>query len=450
MLKIKIYLACFATFFLWANAYSQCISGNCDNGWGKMKDEKGRVYQGHFLNNQKHGKGTFTYSNGDKYEGNWANGLQNGYGIRFFPNGKAQGGIWEKGKLIKPDANIQVVMECISGDCKNGEGKSRDAKGRVYKGQFKNNAYEGYGILTYPSGDIFKGMFVRGLPDGGGSYYYQNGHTDTGDWEQGRLKGGKIRIWALIVGVAEYPNYQPLTYTTEDAKKIYAFFRSPEGGAVPENQIKLLTNKQATSINIQNEMADLFEKADTNDLIIFYYAGHGIEGAFVPYDSDGKKENLLSHAVVNTLLSDSPAKFKFCIADACHSGSYSLSYNDYKANGYKMGEAASRSNADARDKIKEFYNSFANVKGGLAVMMSSAAEEVSLEATKLKQGVFSYFFIQGMRGNADENENGIVTVTELHNYINSQVQSFTFKYQNPNMFGDYDKNMPVGLVTKKK
>jgi hypothetical protein len=450
MLKKLNVIAGLALMFLSVNAQAQCISGNCDNGWGKHRDDKGRVYEGHFLNNQKHGKGTLRFTNGDKYEGNWRNGLQNGYGIRFFANGKAEGGTWENGKLTKPDTGIRTVMECLSGDCKNGEGSSRDAKGRVYRGQFKNNAYEGYGILTYPNGDIFKGMFVRGLPNGGGSYFYQNGHTDTGEWEQGKLKGGKIRVWALVVGVAEYPKFSPLTYTTEDAKKIYAFFRSPDGGAVPDNQIKLLLNKEATADNIVLEMGNLFEQADSNDLIIFYYAGHGVEGAFVPYDSDGKKENLLSHAVVNSLLSDSPAKFKFCIADACHSGSYSISYNDYKSNGYKMGEAASRSGVDSRNRIKEFYSSFANVKGGLAVMMSSAAEEVSLEATKLKQGVFSYFFIQGMRGNADENENGIVTVSELHNYISSQVQNFTFKYQNPNIFGDYDKNMPVGLVQKKK
>jgi uncharacterized caspase-like protein len=83
------------------------------------------------------------------------------------------------------------------------------------------------------------------------------------------------------------------------------------------------------------------------------------------------------------------------------------------------------------------------------MMMSSAAEEVSLEAAKLKQGVFSYFFIQGMRGSADENENGIITVKELFDYVSQQVKSFTYGFQTPNVFGDYDTGMPVGTAARK-
>lgn len=432
-----------------ASLFAQCLSGNCDNGWGRHRDSKGRIYEGHFKNNKKEGKGTIVYSNGDRYEGGWKADLPEGFGIRFLPDGSAKGGAWEKGELVKPDNNIRRATECLSGNCKTGSGKSKDAKGRIYEGDFKKSTYEGFGTLRYSNGEYYKGMFKHGLPNGKGSYYYQDGHVDSGDWSNGRLQTAQMRVWALVVGVAEYKHITPLTYTTDDAKKVYGFFRSPEGGAVPDTRIKLLLNKDATALNIQNTMADLFEKADTNDLVIFYFAGHGQEGGFLPIDFDGKDKNILHHAVVNALMMDSPAKFKLCIADACHSGSYSLSYNDFKTSGYVMPPTVAARTLSARDKIKEFYSSFSNIKGGFAMMMSSAAEEVSLEASKLKQGVFSYFFIQGMKGSADDNENGIITVKELFDYVSQQVKSFTYGFQTPNVFGDYDTNMPVGTAARK-
>jgi hypothetical protein len=378
------------------------------------------------------------YSNGDRYEGEFNNNLPDGFGIRISTNGAANGGTWDKGALVEADPNIRVAKECLRGDCKNGPSKLRDYKGRIYEGEFKNHQIEGYGILSYANGDVYKGMFQKGLPHGKGTYFYKNGHTDMGEWSMGKFQNQSMRIWAVVVGVADYPNFPKLTYTIDDAKKVYGFFRSPEGGAIPAERIRLLLDKDATRENILNATMELFQKADSTDIIIFYFAGHGIEGAFVPYDYDNTESTLLHHNLVHQDFLDSKAKFKLCIADACHSGSYKDALD---------GEVATRS---ARDQIKAHYKSFENVKGGLAIIASSAPEEVSLEATKLKQGVFSYFFILGLKGQADENENGIITATELYTYIHKHVQSYTYKFQKPLIFGDFDPDMPIGITHKHK
>ncbi|MDC0230498.1 caspase family protein [Aureispira] len=441
-----------------------CIEGNCKNGWGIFEYFVGDIYQGryegYFSNSKRNGKGIFYYSNDDKYQGSWVNGRPDGLGAKISKGGKIKSGIWSKGKLTAR-LKKELIIQCLSGTCTDGLGKSKDNYGNIYKGTFLNGQYSGYGEMTYNNGERFKGIWQKGVPHGQGSYYFRNGHVNTGKFESGKYAENKMKIWALIVGVADYPYFNNLSYTTQDAKLVYSFLRSIEGGAVPENQIKLLLDNDATAFNIMNTAADLYEQSDSNDLILFYFAGHGKNGAFLPSDYDGNEGNLLHHGLINSLLKDSPAKYKLCAIDACHSGSFDinlvLSYKDYlnsyKTNGEDALVTLTRSTKSIRERIKDYYNSFNGIKSGLAVIMSSASEEISLEANKLKQGVFSYYFIQAMKGAAniaDENgkKDNLIDITELFQFIEKNVRTFTFGFQHPLIYGQYDKHMPIGLLKR--
>lgn len=442
-----------------------CVEGNCENGWGIYEYYVGKTYQGHYEGNfkegKRHGKGQFTYANGDKYDGEWAEGRPNGLGARVTKNGKVKYGKWESGKLVERIKN-KVELDCMVGNCKEGYGKAKDEIGNVYNGAFAKGSYNGFGEMKYANGDRYKGYFINGVPHGKGSYYFKNGHVDTGEFFEGKYTHNKMKIWAVIVGVADYENFSDLNFTRNDAQNVYAFFRSVEGGAVPAEQMALLLDKEATAFNITNTAAELFEQADTNDLIIFYFAGHGKNGAFLPVDYDGKKGNMLHHGIVNSLLKDSPAKYKLCVADACHSGSFDMNsvmaYQDYLQAYKETGEtdlvAATRSTKNVRERIKNYYKSFDNVKGGLAVVMSSASEEISLEANKLEQGVFSYYFIQALKGAANQadekgKKDAVIDINELYKFIDKNVRNFTYGFQHPHIYGEYDNQMPVSLLKVK-
>ena len=70
----------------------------------------------------------------------------------------------------------------------------------------------------------------------------------------------------------------------------------------------------------------------------------------------------------------------------------------------------------------------------------------SVSFLSMKQGIFSYALVQGLSGRADVDQNSIITVTELFDYLYKQVRKHTFKFQNPIITGSYDENMPVGIV----
>lgn len=439
-----------------------CTEGNCTNGWGIYEYYIGEIYQGryegYFKDGLRNGKGKFIYANQSKYEGNWQAGKPHGPGAKISKSGKIKSGIWSEGKFVQR-LSREHSLECLVGNCKEGYGKSKDNLGNIYSGEFSNGKYDGYGEIRYYNGDKYKGYWQENKAHGKGSYYFNNGHVNTGNFVLGNFVSNNMKVWALIIGVADYMNFPKLKFTTRDAQNVYGFLRSVEGGAVPEDQIKLLLDKDASAFNIMNTAADLFEQADSNDLILFYFAGHGKNGAFLPFDYDGKQGNLLHHGLVNSVLKDSPAKYKLCVVDACHSGSFdinnTLSYQDYLQSYSKEGSeelvAATRSTKNIRERIKAYYSSFKGIKGGLAVMMSSASEEISLEANKLEQGVFSYYFIQAMKGaansaNQDGQKDNIIDIQEIFKFVEKNVRKFTYGFQHPQIYGAYDEKMPISML----
>ena len=52
-----------------------------------MSDEFDERYEGEFVDDQFHGKGTFYFANGSVYVGDWVNNKREGSGILYFADG---------------------------------------------------------------------------------------------------------------------------------------------------------------------------------------------------------------------------------------------------------------------------------------------------------------------------------------------------------------------------
>jgi len=421
-------------------------------------------YEGHFLDGKFDGTGTYVYQNGTKYIGQWKNNRRDGKGKLIDKNGQFQYGIWKKDNLVSKEKiayesekgneiipKVDEKRNCNKIFCKTGKGIYTYKDGSVWNGEFKNGKAYGKGICQYADGRRYEGYWKNNVPQGEGVMYMPNGEIYGGEWNQGTLarkevvqsvvndkentiiyakNNPEVNIWALVIGIGSYNHMPVLKYTDDDAYQVYAFLKSPEGGAVQDKQIKLLIDENATKENINNALKSIVSSADKNDVIFIYYAGHGVEGAFVPYDFDGYN-NLYQHKDILAMLDKSIAKHKVVIADACHSGSMIAQRSPFKT------------------MLNEYYTDFEKTKGGTALIMSSKEQENSLEYSGMRQGVFSYYLIEGLSGKADYDKNGIVTISEIFDYTYINVRKHTRNQQNPIISGDYDKEMPISIVRKK-
>jgi uncharacterized caspase-like protein len=218
-----------------------------------------------------------------------------------------------------------------------------------------------------------------------------------------------------------------LRYPDDDAYRIYAFLKSAEGWALPDEQIRILVDEDASHYRITSTMRQLFGKAGKEDLVFLYFSGHGLPGSFLPIDYDGMN-NQLFHDEINGILGQSDARLKLCIADACHSGSLLAMKGRHP------------------QAVTQLYKDLAKTRDGTALIMSSKSDETSLESSGLRQGVFSHFLIRGLKGEADRDLDKKVSVQELYQFVFDQVRTYTGNRQSPVIKGDYDPTMAVSVL----
>lgn len=442
---------------------------------GKMTYANGNIYEGQWKKNEPHGKGVFLFANQDRYEGllsngqcegqgtmyysdgssfkgEWHHNKRHGQGLMTFDDGERVSGQWEDDQYVADwgrlayDGDTTYLRNCNQLHCADGKGKFTYNDGSKYVGDFKAGVPEGMGTTYYVAGDRYEGGWKQNAPHGKGVMYYVNGKSVGAIWDFGRPvkklfvkneqvnqgpisvdQNKEVKIWAVIIGAARYAHMPALRYTDDDAYQIYAFLKSPEGGALPDNQLKLLIDEDATRGNILQAMRGVFLRADENDVIMFYFSGHGLQGSFLPVDYDGYN-NLLKHEEINNLLRASKAKHKLVIADACHSGSILAA------------------KTTVQTALQKYYAAFEDTQGGTALMMSSKGEEYSLEDGGLRSGIFSHFLVRGLKGEADRDRDSIVTVEELFNFVYQNVRSYTGNVQTPTLTGKFDQLMPVAVI----
>lgn len=434
-------------------------------GTAEYRFANGDYYNGELKNYLPEGQGSMEYDNGDKYVGQWFGGLRHGQGRMVFEDQTDVAGQWEEDQFkadwstlgFQGDRN--AVADCNSG-CTDGRGKYAYPNGTTFYGAVQGGFPAGNGTVIYPDGNVYHGGFVNHRPEGLGIMYYADGEIHGGLWRHGanyrRLfetvgrpaqniavnYDPEVKVWAVVVGAARYSHMRTLKYTDDDAYHVFAFLKSVEGGALPDEQVRVLIDDDATHRNIIMAMRDVYQRADENDVILFYFSGHGVPGAFLPVDFDGLS-NRLEHYQLRDELLASRAKHKLVIADACHSGS--LGGRDQSQGAIAFGGRSG--GADAA--LNAYYNALNNAQASTALLLSSKGEEISLEDGGLRSGIFSHYLIRGMKGEADSNGDKLVSIHELYSFVHREVRRYTGNIQTPTLTGTYDDLMPVSVIRRR-
>jgi tetratricopeptide (TPR) repeat protein len=222
--------------------------------------------------------------------------------------------------------------------------------------------------------------------------------------------------YAVIVGVSNYESIgiRKLKFANNDARNFYNYLLSKSGGSVPPRNIKLLVDEEASFAAIYQELKWLLKKAKKDDLVYFYFSGHGDMENTTIYKlgfllaQNTPRTNYINNALriedlnyyANTLSTKNEAKV-ILITDACHSGN--LAGNDFRGN-------------------QLVGNQLRAVEANEVRITSCGPNELSAEnaAWGKGSGVFSYYLLNGLQALADENKDGSVNINEIEKFLKTR------------------------------
>lgn len=223
------------------------------------------------------------------------------------------------------------------------------------------------------------------------------------------LCSGNAKVYLVAVGISDYPGTQnDLRLPANDAKTIAWLYS--KNAAV---EYSLLVNDQATERSIVSAMNRQYAKATADDIVVFFFSGHGYPGGFVAYD------NFMDYSIIRRAMAKTSCKHKMIFADACFSGKMSGRYKN------NSNSVASTKNAD------------------VMLFLSSRSNETSIERRDMKNGFFTAALQRGLRGGADSNRDRIITAKEIFTYVHTKVTELSNNKQHPVMWGKFSDDMTV-------
>ena len=235
---------------------------------------------------------------------------------------------------------------------------------------------------------------------------------------------------ALIIGIGTYENVIDAAYADKDAL-VFRDYATEKLG-IPDNQIKLLINNEAEIGEVLlgiRKWVRRSTKPDKTDVYVFF-AGHGLatatgEAYILPYDGRPEVDLLDRTALLQKELFAEIDKAKprnvTIFLDACYTG---------KA---RTGEVLM---ADANYRPIAIRAVDDGMPDNFTLITASSGDEFSGPLEEMKHGLFSYFLMKGMEGEADANKNNEITAGELHTYVQTNVIQQSSGSQTPELQGD--------------
>ena len=235
---------------------------------------------------------------------------------------------------------------------------------------------------------------------------------------------------ALIVGISKYDRTQaPAIFADKDAQYFHDYASLKMG--IPETNITTMVNADAEQVDVLLAVKNWLSRAvkqNQSDVYIFF-AGHGLAS------DDGEQMYLLPYDGAPELLDDTAIARERLFADIALANPRSVTvFLDTCYSGTTRGTdmlVASRPIA-----IKAIEQS---VPDNFTVMTAAAGDQTAKPLEEAKHGMFSYFLMKGMEGEADANQDNKITAGELHSYVETNVIQQSSGSQTPELQGDADR-----------
>jgi hypothetical protein len=216
---------------------------------------------------------------------------------------------------------------------------------------------------------------------------------------------------ALLIGVSEYQTgLNPLPGAVQDVEAMQRVLKHPEMGGFDE--VRTLPNPDP--LMMQEAIEALFSGRTKTDLLLMFFSGHGVK------DDSGKlyfatrltRKNSVGELVkatavpagfVQDVMSNSRCKRQVIILDCCFSGAFAEGMT-----------AKDDGTVDIRTQLGG---------EGRAVLTSSTSTQYSFEQQGEALSVYTRYVVEGIEtGAADSDNDGFISIEELHDYARKKVQ----------------------------
>ncbi len=215
--------------------------------------------------------------------------------------------------------------------------------------------------------------------------------------------------YALLIGVSEYVNaYRSLPHTVEDVIALESLLRGAGYTVRALHSHQTASDLRPTAANIWESLENMGGQTGPGDLLLVYFGGHGVLEGDAAYliPADGGKSSLRRTAIdldeFKTTIARSGAQAKVIVLDACHSG---------------IGR-------DEQGMDDEFERRVHREATGTATLAACRLGEVAYEHTESKNGAFTHYLLQGLRGAAASGGTRLVTLDSLKNYVTNEVKKW--------------------------
>ena len=252
------------------------------------------------------------------------------------------------------------------------------------------------------------------------------------DLSMRRRPPGSNSTYALLVGVSNYESKEipRLEYADDDARSLWEFLQLPGSGKLQNaKQTVLLVDNEATVAEIRIRLVALLKTGvGETDTLVLFFGPHGLvdetrggKGFILTHKSEPQYLGLtalpmeevqgwIKHDLVD------PGR-TIIIVDVCRAG--------------KIGQF------EDKNLINSRFHDTAPQQRQVLGLLASKAGEVSVEGYRFGSGhgVFSYFLLRGLSGEADKNADQQINAAELYDWVREKVAKATNKSQTPDWFG---------------
>jgi formylglycine-generating enzyme required for sulfatase activity len=223
---------------------------------------------------------------------------------------------------------------------------------------------------------------------------------------------------ALIIGNSKHEDKElsRLVAPEVDVDELTDVLRNSQIGGF--DTVKTIINELVSTV--LEEIARFYSKKKHDDLLLLYFSGHGLldeNGRLFLALKDTKREVMrgtaISAAFITDEMNNCRSRRQVLVLDCCHSGAFS---RGAKGVGVNVGTSAA----------------FEGTGFGRVVLTATDSTQYAWEGDKVigqaESSLFTHFLIQGLQsGVADSNQDGVVTLSELYDYVYEKVIDATPK-----------------------